>query len=308
MLAELVDLPDDAAPLRWLMAERGRVAALIALRRVLHTVGGSAAGLRRNVARGWAGAGEGGYVRLLARVEPLVRLADDPAPGADRLREALEAVRAQVPPPPADAEESQLLGELLRAPAGTDPLRWLAAERGEVAARIALRVVLQASRPPALRPLGRHLARRRLRQEIRLPNGPRVAVEELVLGADGFALTAQIRFAWKPLPDGGGSLLPSWAGFDRVVDDVGNHYLVEQADQRAGTYLRWWYRQRLRVVCYPAVAAAATTLTFSALPATLTFLRSRPAAPPLPLPDEPLGDVTWRIAIPRHAGTANRAG
>ncbi len=298
MLAELIDLPDDAAPLRWLMAERGHVAALIALQQVLQSVGGSAAGLRRNIAQGWAGADEGGYVRLLARVEPLVRLADGPAPGADQLREALEAVRAQVPPPPADAEDLQLLGELLRPPAGTDPLRWLAVERGEVAARIALRVVLQASRPPALLPLGRQLARRRLRQKIRLPNGLRVAVEELVLGAGAFALTIHIRFAWKSLPDGGGWLLPSWAGFDRVVDDLGYHYLVDQADQRAGTHLRWWYRQRLRMVCYPAVATTATTLTFSALPATLTFLRSRPAAPPLPLPDEPLGDVTWQVAIP----------
>ena len=99
--------------------------------------------------------------------------------------------------------------------------------------------------------------------------------------------------------------MPCWAGFDRVTDDRGYHYLLQRAEWEAGTWLRWWYRERLRMTCYPAVADGATTLTFSALPATLSHRRTGGLRGPQPLPDEALGDIIWRVKIPPPVGPTN---
>lgn len=299
LLNTLLALPDDAAPLRWLMAERGSVVALLALRRLLRGLGTRAIALRENTARGWARADEGGFVRLLIQVEPLILLTHDPAPGADQLREALSALRHLALSPPATADW-HLLNEILHLSSDTDPLHWLEEERGEVAARDVLRMALQSARPPTTMSIGDQLVRHRPRQGVPLSGGLRVGIDELTLGQAGFSLTTRIRFAWKQsLPDGG-RRLPSWVGFDRVVDDRGHHYLLQVADRQAGTHL-WWYLECLRMACYPAVSADATVLTFSALPATLTSLHTRPSMPPKPLPDEPLKNVVWRVTLPARA-------
>jgi len=110
---------------------------------------------------------------------------------------------------------------------------------------------------------------------------------------------------------GQGWRLPFWNGFERVTDDRGYRYLVQRAEWQAEAHLQWWhrgwYRQRLRMTCYPAVAPGVTTLTFSALPVTLAYrLTGRPVEP-LQLPDESFGDLIWQAMVPPKLGTAVRA-
>lgn len=64
-----------------------------------------------------------------------------------RLQEDIDALRdlppGTQPSPPLEAEERQLLADLLQRPSGSDPLRWLRDARGPLTARIALQAQLR---------------------------------------------------------------------------------------------------------------------------------------------------------------------
>jgi len=315
LLDELLGLPDDVAPLRWLMTERGRLAAPIALRQMLRSLGRTAEGVARALAEGRSVPED--ERRELAPLAPLRHLGRDSLPDAETVRETLQVLRAasdphQLPPPAQHDERLSLLTELLQLPEGSDPLHWLAAERGALVARVALRDVLHEALPPALRPLGGPLARLRPRQPLHLGGNIRASIERLEFGRDGFAITIRLRSPMERTPTSGqGWRLPFWNGFERVTDDRGYRYLVQRAEWQAEAHLQWWhrgwYRQRLRMTCYPAVAPGVTTLTFSALPVTLAYrLTGRPVEP-LQLPDESFGDLIWQAMVPPKLGTAVRA-
>ena len=315
LLAELLGLPDDVAPLRWLAAERGHTVALLALRRMLQSLGRTAAGAARALAEG-RGVSED-YRGALAPLAPLRVLDRDPLPDAATVREMLRALRAagdphQLPARAQHDERASLLAEILQLPEGTDPLGWLAAERGDLVARATLRDLLHAALPPAFRPLAAPIARLRPRQPLYLGADLRGSIGGLEFGRDGFAITIRLRSPLERTPtSGAGWRLPFWNGFERVTDDRGARYLIQRAGWRAGTALQWWrrgwYAQHLRLTCYPAVAPGARTLTFSALPVTLSYCRAGLPTEPPQLPDRSFGEIYWRVTVPPKVSAAGRA-
>lgn len=311
----LLGLPDDTAPLRWIMAERGEMAALIALRQTLWRLARRAEGAALALAEGRSVPED--ELRALAPLAPLRNLGRDPLPDAAMVRETLQLLRTasdphQLPAPAPQDEELRLLTAILQLPEGADPLHWLAAERSDHVARTALRDVLHEALPSALAPPGGSLARVRPRQALRLRRDIRLSIDTLDFGRDGFAIAVHLRLPLERPPTGErGWRLPFWPGFERVTDDRGYRYLIQRAEFQGETQAQWWhrgwYRERLRMTCYPAVALGVTTLTFSALPATLAYrLTGRPIES-LQLSEQSLGDLTWQAAIPSKVGTAVRA-
>jgi hypothetical protein len=53
-----------------------------------------------------------------------------------------------------------------------------------------------------------------------------------------------------------------WVGIDRVVDNLGYHYIVWHHLYEGGTHRRA-YDMSLLLVCYPAIASAADEVTFN---------------------------------------------
>jgi len=315
LLDELLGLPDDMAPLRWLIAERGQLAALIALRQTLWRLARRAEGVARARAEGRSISGD--EVRALAPLASLRNLSHDPLPDAATVRGTLQRLRAASDPhrlsaPPQQDEELGLLTAILQLPEGSDPLGWLAAERGDRVARVALRDVLGEALPPTFAPLGGSLARVRPRQTLSLRHDIRLFIDNLDFDQDGFAITIQVRFPLERAPaDERGWRLPFWPGFERVTDDRGYRYLIQRAEFQGETRAQWWhrgwYRERLRMTCYPAVAPGVTTLTFSALPVTLAYCLTGRPVESLQLPERSLGDLTWQATVPPKVGTAVRA-
>ncbi len=315
LLDELLGLPDDVAPLRWLIAERGQLAALIALRQILLRLARRAEGAALALAEGRSVPED--EWRALAPLAPLRYLGRDPLPDATMVRETLQLLRTasdphRLPASPQQDEELSLLTAILQLPEGSDPLHWLASERGAFVARMALRDVLYAALPPAFAPLGGSPARLRPRQTLRLRRDIRLSIDTLDFGRDGFAIAVHLRLPLERPPTGErGWRLPFWPGFERVTDDRGYRYLIQRAEFQGETRAQWWhrgwYRERLRMTCYPAVSPGVTTLTFSALPVTLAYrLTGRPVES-LQLPERSFGDLTWQATVPPKIGTAVRA-
>lgn len=161
LLAELLRLPDATDPFQWLREERGPLIARITLWRAL-------AYLRqvlRSARRGETDAGAPSP-RTCALVGDLLRLPADTWSGQialgagiattppaalrdlfDRVR-ALRGTQPRIPPAsPAHGDLEQLLADLQELPAGSDPLRWLQEERGEVAAYEVLFPLIEQSHP-----------------------------------------------------------------------------------------------------------------------------------------------------------------
>ena len=204
--------------------------------------------------------------------------------------------------PQAANPPERLLLELLALPESREPLRWLLEERADAIARIALKHLLDESRPALESGVGRVVERHSLRQSLQAPAGVRVVVRELTFGTEGFTVTADVRIfepGLGPPRERGWITSDIWPGFDRVVDDQGHHYLVRYAERSAGGHLRWWTRESLAMAFFPSVASSASDLTFTASPMTLGVLMSRIGGHLRLLPDRDIGDLNWRVAAPR---------
>lgn len=316
LFADLLRLPDEVDPLLWLQRERGSVAARIALWLELLDIRKTTQEIRRGAQEGWPL--RRGEVAVLGE---LLELADDKSlfaqlestavPSPDTLvavlrqLRTLRGVREEEQPPPGNSTNDRwnLLAELMRLPDSIDVLHWLQTEQSAAAVRVVAEEVLEQHRPPRtllVGPIRQALYRS---QALRGPHGVRVTVEELAFGRSGFRFSADIR-----LSERGMALTPEakrdeviflWQGFDRVVDDLGNHYLVQHRVLNAGTGFLCWQQEKLHMAFYPAVAPSTGKLTFVASPMTFAVIHHvlREGRVRL-LPDHNAGDLTWHVTVP----------
>jgi hypothetical protein len=321
LLSELLRLPDEVDPLRWLQTERGPLIARVLLRKELQRLKGRVVGQRRVNQAGWTVPEEqqallGGLEDLPEDAAQFARIEEHPEASPEVLRNVLQQLRAlrnpSAPPTPPVASKDQLgqlqhlLSDLLSQPDRVDPLPWLQVERSALAAVVALSHVLQQSRPPPTLEVGTTLHIVKPRKVLRAPNHSFIKIEELVWGTEGFAITlhAWPRGQQEARPAGVDRIHWTWLGFNRIIEDRGYHYAVQHRELGVGSGLfgREWSRKHLRMAFYPAVAPDATALTFISRLMVLEVSGVRitdRSLSTLSLPEEQAGELAWRVNLPR---------
>jgi hypothetical protein len=322
LLTDLLRLSDEVDPIRWLQEERGLETARITLREKLRQIKIIVVGLRRARQAGSPILQNveimlGNLMRLPEDAEPFVQLEQETDASPEVLHSVLHGLRTArgVPegmllPGLALAGQDQLLADLLALPDAVDPLRWLLTEHPDRTARITLSHLLAQCRPARTLQIGSNLRRQRVQEVLRDSETVRVIIEQLVFGRDGFQLAADIYLSTRGLAPSAAeeeAINLVWPGFDRVVDDLGHHYLVQSPEWQTGTYRPWWRREQLRMVFYPAVAAAATELTFTARPMTLAVTNWPVPGHGFALPDCDAGELVWRVRVPARDRPAWRS-
>src|SRR5262245_7811858 len=311
LFQELLLLPDDVDPVRWLREEHTDYVAtqvlrygLRQLRDELYSVrGGGRPDLRElpagiqamwdDHARAWVGNWN--------QVDPF---ADVEVAGPDTLRAILRRVRRIRPRyagpsgvlPAGDLP--LLLDDLLRLPDDIDPIRWLGDDRGDLSATLTLQGVLAHVTPPDTAVGGEPSYVAHPGDVVSFPGRAEFTLEEVSVGPVGSTVDVLVRTFPDniPRPAEVHYLMLLWQGLDHVRDDRGFHYLFRsgapvQLDTQGQLF-------RLRADYYPAVASGATELILTAAPARLTPM-GVPAGKDTPaLPEVVLGDLVWRVRLP----------
>lgn len=310
MLDDLLNLPDAVDVLRWLRDERGSVIARIALREELRHLERIVVGMRRAEQAGREVDGERHgtlteYAQIAQGLAPLPSLEERDWVSSEGLRSILRQYQ-QLGHQPAtlsseasrDARE-QLLYDLLQLPVTRDPLHWLEAERGDLAASISLESILATVLPSGLSREIPGVRIRRPRGILRAPRGLHIVIDELAFGPQAFSLVAHLRISGRMVlpPPGAGRLTLTWLGFERVQDDRGYSYVPEVEELSVGS-TPWWSRERLRMAFTPAVALEARELTFLAAPVTLEVWALQPVSRARSFPDVTVDGLSWRVPLP----------
>jgi hypothetical protein len=122
--------------------------------------------------------------------------------------------------------------------------------------------------------------------------------EEFALRTGGFSIDVTVRTfpGAAPRPPGVESLLLFWTGFDQVRDDRGHRYIAVGggSPQQLGSQEEL---NRHSTDYYPAPAAGARVLTFSAAPARLAGMALPARGPALAAPEVEVGDLVWRVNL-----------
>jgi hypothetical protein len=313
LLDDLLALSDDVDPLRWMLDQRESLVACIALEAGLRYLRHATDGFRAVAETGEPIREEyrvllGSLVTLPDTVPPIAELERESPLSPERLVRLFRQVQALQGGTVESAvhvhDPDDLLGlmlDLLALPVAVDPLRWLSKERGAVAARIALSETLEVFRPVHTLDVGAVVAARRASHVACTPRGVHMSIAELVFGQSGFRFAANVWLstgtpALRSADDS--RVVPLWPGFDRVVDDRTNHYLLKHIHVGTGGYILGWRREHLRMAFYPAVSPAAKLLAFASYPMTLGLIRAVPRGGGVELlPDRDIGNITWEVAV-----------
>lgn len=138
---------------------------------------------------------------------------------------------------------------------------------------------------------------------LRSSPGIRVVITQVLVTETGGTLRVDTRLPVRALRRAHQveGLVPSWRGFDRVLDDRGHHYLIWATETHGGTDLLGW-KQEVTLALYPAIVPEATELTFLAQPLVIeSYGHDRAADRVIPLPAREAGDVVWRLPLPHAA-------
>jgi len=131
----------------------------------------------------------------------------------------------------------------------------------------------------------------------------RVVIQQILFTETSSALRLDARLpvhSWRQSPELAG-VVPSWRGFDRVVDDLGYHYLVWATEAHGGPDLLGW-KQEITLALYPAIVPEATELTFMAQPIVIEAQgHDRTEDRAITLPAQEVGDLVWRLPLRRAA-------
>ena len=312
VLADLLTLPDQSDPLRWLCDERGAMTALLALRLLLEQARDVCQSARTRPPT-WPPLPWAYHEVLGALLTPSVG-----DPGSDLLFDSTRAsdpeqlcrtvgeMRQARGHPAADVVAAedwlQLLAELLDLPDATDPLAWLADKHGLLCAHMALSHIMDQCLPvrDALWPGSRADLNLRPMARLHSSRGLRVVITQAIFTETGGALRLTVRLpvlrGWRRSPERTG-VIPSWRGFDRVADDCGYQYLVWATEAHGGTGLLGW-KQELTLALYPAIFPGATGLTFTARPMLVeAHCYNQATDQPITLPTREYGDLVWRLPL-----------
>jgi hypothetical protein len=333
LFMDLLACDDAIDPLPWLISARAQTVALLALALALDFATSCAAS-RSNERRALAAASDAAWSaamreadarsralfgRLLTASDAWIapdrlvdRIAD--ARDADAVRRLLSQMRARSALPVETTPQRSLveptiavlLADLLRLPDAVDPVAWLATARGEAVARLSLDAMLRQVMPTPQHLLAERGAEVRppIRPRLRVRAGSLIArLERMEFYANCFRLHFRARIisadAAKMMfqsftPDA----LTRWNGVTRVVDDAGYRYVVQIEDYEVMNQC-WWWRQELTLVCWPALDAAARSLTLHQQPAALARYRiPRIGDQMVPLAMPELGALQVRIPLP----------
>jgi len=295
LLADLVHLPDETDPFRWLLSERGEQVALIALRRSLRLVHATATGRHRASQQGWPGA-----IGFHAALFPG---AGDPAvaslPAVQQLRVLRDGTSARPTSPAGElgADPWRLLQDLLVLPEEADPLGWLRQQRAEAIAMLAVEELLEQNRPSSTLQVGPSVRTPHRLRPPRAPHGVAMAVDEFVLGDVGFRFAARLRLSAgsrsQPRDE---RLRLLWPGFTVVRDDLGYRYVQRCAEVSIGRWL-WYSQEMLHMAFYPALAPGASRLIFEAHPMILRSLDTTASSRTVSGDALMLGDFTWHVEL-----------
>ncbi len=313
LLHHLVRLPDDTDPLQSLQGDLGGVTARTALHSMLEELRS-----RSHVQRRARRLGEipeeseqlllGHLWRLPKDAAPFSRLRKDVVASETELWEVLRQVRALRGLPPVASFPLQVskgsdrvLVDLLQLPEHINPVEWLQDTHRELIAWYVLRNLLCATAPPrglaAGDAIGKPLHRLRPRVVIRDDNRVRVSVDRVILSSHGFLVDLNVWLSAESEVQASDTLYRDlvWLGFDRVSDNRGYHYLLQDFESDGVSY------QRLRMTFYPAVAQDATELSFASMPAMVLVSTLRIPEGPVRQPELNIGDIVWRMRVPGRA-------
>jgi hypothetical protein len=321
LLTGLLNLEDASNPLEWLEESHGELAAQVLLWTALDCIRSFVKSIRLTDLAG-ARVSAVGHLQLLANlldlsedVESLRKLANThpTTVSPELLRSVLQEIRSlrrETSPLPAARAGSDelipiqpLLVDLFQLAEVTNPLQWIQDERSHLAAVATLYHVQNQARPPHPMFLGPenkiehpekvYSLNKRLSAE-----GLSLVLREVVLGKTSFTLRLQTRIPERMLriPFMPGRQIV-WEGIDRVVDNLGYHYVVWHHLFEGRTHWRA-FDMSLLLVCYPAIAPAANEITFSSdHMAVLVIGRGDGEQTRRTFHQIYLGDLTWRVRI-----------
>jgi hypothetical protein len=321
LLAGLLNLEDGSDPLEWLKENHGELASRVLLWTTLDRIRSIVKGMRLADLAWYRVSVEGhrhwlaNLLELPEEVDSLRKIANThPTTVSPELLQSvlqkLRSLRRETSPLPAAWAGSDelipiqpLLVDLFQLAEATDPLQWIQDERGHLAAIATLAHILDQVRPPhpmllgpeikIEHPLKVYLPNTRLRAE-----GLSLVLREVALGKTSFTLRLQTRIPERLLRI---TFMPgrriAWEGIDRVVDNLGYHYVVWHHLYEGGTHWRA-YNLSLLLVCYPAIAPAANEITFSSDHMTVLVIdRGDREQTRSTFHQVFLGDLAWRIRI-----------
>lgn len=195
-----------------------------------------------------------------------------------------------------------LIDDLLRLPERVDPIEWLRVQRGEWSAIQVLEGVLAAMTPPSPPP-EEPLFRTSPKDKVVFAGRAEFTLDEFTLSRHGFTVEVTIRTFPEnvPRPPEVSLVVPLWQGFDQVYDDVGYRFLFASGGPTTGDDRGRGDFSRFHASYFPSPPAPATELIFSSRPARLSVLGPAEGGRTLTLPDIELGDLEWRVQLPKSA-------
>ena len=291
LLRDLLELPEEVNPLRWLASQRAALCATLALnlcvetgetmRSGLHSLRSSDQGRGNSVAiapndeiETYGRAYRGLYGALREAVVPWAAYSTwDEALASIGAQHALCAVlssmRAQtrlafeLSPTRSmhNVSTTFLLADLLRLSESVDPIHWLYTKRSATSAYLVLQRLLREALPMPDRVLADRPLGSRIEPHITLSahRNLQATVQAVEFRISGWVIHLRVRFRMprEHVPYTGSVRadyplrLVRWNGFEDVTDDQGRRYAVQIGDVAVSTERGRWWRERLALVCWP---------------------------------------------------------
>lgn len=197
-------------------------------------------------------------------------------------------------------ERDQILADLLRLSENVDPIDWLKRKHEIFAIKLVLSHLLgrfsvihgSLTTLPTVDVI-------KIGKVFRPLPAIRVRIEKIIFKTLGFLVQASIdispsrlSLSEEPPPS-----LFVWQGFERVVDNIGYHYLTWPEEIHSGNRSFHKYQEQLTMAFYPSVAENSTKLTFLSQPMILETSAFSRKGHLLQLSEFAGGDLIWPLSL-----------